>query len=283
MKSLPTLASALLIAVAPMLTACGSGGGGNEFVKPGEETAALAIWIWLAADQDTSVRCQGPFCTGGDSIYGFDPLLVVADNSILTARSYMKFTMPELPAGSEVEEAYLELYQTGGDAAAFGDNLVGVIPVEDAWRPDTMTYYTQPRSFPGQNEFNITPSSNNTGWWTSPNLKRYADYKLGNRQFNYGFVTTRPKAQDTPTAPSTSNTYRFASNNDAARTPTTIGRGPRFMLRVRLPVGATYNDVSLPVLPSAHDLVTDTDGNAARALMFTGVIPPASWNVGAGR
>lgn len=284
MKSLPALASALLIALTPALTACGGGGGGSDgFIKPGEERSALAIWIWLAADQDTSVRCDGPFCTGGDSLYGFDPLLDVADNASQTARSYVQFTMPNLPAGANVEEAYLELYQAGGSNASFGQDFVGVIPVEAPWRPDTTTYNTQPPSIPGQNEFNVTPSGNASGWWTSPNLKRYADYKLGNPQFNYGFVTTNPKAVDAPTAPSTQRAYTFRSNNFGDRTTTNVGTGPRFVLKVRLPIGAGIDDVSLPPVPPGSDIPGAPNVQLGRAALRAGENAPTQWNVGGGR
>ncbi|MDJ0974951.1 MAG: DNRLRE domain-containing protein [Planctomycetota bacterium] len=279
MKSLPTLASALLLAIAPALTACGGGGSGDSFIKPGEETAALAMWIWLAADQDTPARCQGPFCNGGDTAYGTDPLLDAGETNDEIARSYMRFTMPDLPAGTTVEEAYLGMFQAGGSRATRGTAFLGIVPVEDPWDPNNLTYNTQPRSFLGQNEFNLTPVVDENGWWTSPNIKRYVDYKLANPQLNYGFVTTYAKGVDQPTAPVVPNIFRFRSNNFGNRTPTQIGTGPRIVIKVILPQGATVNDVSLPPLQPGHDLATDASGKAARALLRVGADWPADWQV----
>lgn len=280
MKLTTSIACALLIALTPLLVACGSGGQDN-FIRPGEETSALNLWIWLAADQDTTVRCQGPFCSDGDVNFGFDPILEAGSAPGDIARGYMQFTMPILPDGAQVETAFLELYSQ--DPYAPGVNLVDVVPVEEPWRPDTMTYDNQPQSFPGVNEFTLTPSNNGSGWWTSPNLKRYADWKFGNPHLNFGFVTTTARDTGEPSPSNYSGYYVFTSNNDPLRTPDTIGRGPRFVLNVLLPPGTTAADIRMPGLPAGHDLLTNGQGEAARALIAEGDRPPSGWLVGGGQ
>jgi hypothetical protein len=281
MRSITTRSALVLIMLTPALLGCG-GSGDNGFIKPGEEVSALALWIWLAADQDTSVHCQGPTCTGGDSTFGSDPALTASTDPADLGRTYVQFTMPTLPTGSVVDEAYLELHQVG-TPGSFGQELVAWVPVEDPWRPDTMTYNTQPRSFPGINQFDTTPSRNGSGWWTSPNLKQYADYKLANPQLNYGFVTTTVRDLSKPAGQQDTASYRFRSNNDISRTATSVGLAPRFVLRITLPAGATLDDVTLPPLAPGHDLLTNASGQSARALLSAGETPPSSWNVGAGQ
>ena len=281
MRSMFALPLLCLLAVIPALVSCG-GSGGNEFIQEGQETAALAMWIWLAADQDTSARCQAPGCIGGDFPFGSDPDLLASTEPADLGRTYVQFTMPNLPTGSVIEEAYLELFQSGA-VGTFGQQTVSVVPVEDPWRPGTLTYNSQPRSFPGINEFETTPSGNGSGWWTSPNLKVYADYKLANPQLNYGFVTTSVRDLSKPPGQQDTGIVRFRSNNHSSRTVTTVGQAPRFVLRVTLPAGSTVADVTIPPLAPGHDLLTNPAGQSARALISEGPTVPTGWNVGAGQ
>ena len=255
--------------MATLLAGCGKEGSTSEVT---EQDVRKAVKIWLSADQDTSVGCrpgQGinlP-CTPLPAD-GLAPRIRVGSTPTEQSRAYVHFTLPELPPGSEVAGAYMQLYH---DGAATDCDPVGFVPVEQPWSAHGMSYMNQPVSYPGVNEFPLTClNGNGSGWWTSPNITRYVNYKYANRQLNYGFVSTLPVAN---------RAYSYVSINDAGRTLEDLGRSPRLLINVLLPPGATANDIRMPGLHPDHDLPARRGDRIRMMSVAAGVDWPASWRV----
>src|SRR5690606_18288515 len=122
------------------------------------------VYMWIGANADAFTWCsfQTAGCPYGDANFGRNGTLAVAYTQLDLKRTYVNFDLPGLPDGTEVTEAYLELYHGGKNEDGRTDDIdIPVALVPSAWDPMTITHNNQP--------FQHTPAG-----FTTLNLKSQA-------------------------------------------------------------------------------------------------------------
>ena len=232
------------------------------------------VYLWISSDKDSYVSCGPPSgnCPEQNFNFGTNSSLVVANSAVAIKKSYVHFTLPNLPSGSQIKEAYLELYHSGKNEDGKSDNIL--IPVglaSDDWSPMTLTYANEPnRSFPSE-EFSIKLRSQD--WSGTQNISRLIQELIFTSKEFRGFQLYWPYQ-------SQGIEKGFYSNNYIGRTVGDMGLAPRLLIKLTLPASKTVADISLPQqLPSDTDL--NFPGQLVTMMQFVtgGNNWPASWDV----
>src|SRR5690606_11574332 len=97
--------------------------------------------LWLAADRDAVVRCSDVGCPDGDNNYGLEGSLAASNEHRDAKASYVHFHLPQVPEGTEVVEAYIELFHAGTrEDGQPDDQCLPMAPAAAPWRWDTITW-----------------------------------------------------------------------------------------------------------------------------------------------
>lgn len=226
--------------------------------------------LWIGADKDTYVSCGRTVpCTEGNLNFGGSAELIVANWELANKRSYVHFLIPNVPEGTEVLEAYLELFHGGANEDGKTDDIR--IPVQTAqasWDPNILTWNTAEPFQPGGN-FHLNLRSQ--AWCNSDEIASMVQGYLDNPATHHGFILHW-------FAPSPRIEKGFYSLNHIYRTAQDLWRSPRLLVRIRLPEGHTFSEVSLPPLPSDNDV--PFEGQEVLMLRFSpGSDWPDDWEV----
>ena len=237
-------------------------------------------FLWLAADKDAWVGCTAQNCADGDHNHGTLFSLDVAAPTIPpgTKRIYVEFYLPELPPGTRVEEAYINLYEDSRQVP--GTTIRPVIRVTEEWDPRDINHNNQPMAIGPLSEDARLGAFRTVNEWrgTRPggsNLAAIVQEHLAYPSRNHGFLVNNPS--------NTTYLRSFRSDNAPSRTETEMDFSPRLLLKVRLlgPEGfLDTTNVGLPPLPPDTDLDEFLTGpNVLMVRIAGGATWPASWNV----
>ena len=271
----------LFVLALAWLPGCGRTGGMTPVGPVGTTTPAPSepvsgtVYIWIGAGKDAHVSCGRPAggCPEGNTNYGLMGSLSVAGWELAIKSAYVYFDMPQLPDGTEIQEAYFEMYHGGArEDGKTDDVLIPVARVGSTWDPRTITYNNQPNKTPGARETAI--NLNSQDWSGTPNIVGIVNDWMANPQSNHGLVTSWSPLQ----APYIEK--GFYSINHPSRTLDDMGLAPRLLLKVQLPPGTDSNDIFLPAfLPVGHDLPTQPGQAITMMRTAGGAEWPADWNV----
>jgi len=200
------------------------------------------VFLWIAAVKDASIDSTEPSRNSG-----CDPELRVGFLGELNRRTYVDFRLPQLPKGSEINEAYLNLYHPANRADGTTDNVnVPVGRTSFPWGdPSKLTWANSNTPSSLQAEFRIDLKSQ--AWSGSQNIKDLVKDLMDRPGQSEGFIIHFE-------SPELRGQKSFYSNNHSSRTPTSLGLAPRLLLRVHLPARATAADITLPPLSALNDL-----------------------------
>lgn len=236
------------------------------------QQASGTVFLWIGADKDAFVSCGRPAggCPESHLNFGQNDKLVVANSQVAIKRSYVHFLIPNLPAGTEIQEAYLELYYPAKNEDGQTDDIdIPVVRAVAPWSPLEITYDTEPNSFPSNSEFTLDLESQS--WSGSPDIADIVRQIFSAPSEFHGFVLFW---QDQ----SLGIEKGFYSNNYIGRTADDLGQSPRLLVKVQLPSGKTTDDITLPAIPADNDL--EFEGQEVLMLRFSGGDDwPESWEV----
>lgn len=235
------------------------------------------VYLWIGANADAFTWCgfQTAGCPYGDANFGKNGTLPVAFTQLDLKRTYVHFDLPGLPDGTEVEEAYLELYHAGKNEDGRTDDInIPVATVPSAWDPMTITHNNQP--------FQQTPSGftsidlRSQAWSATPNIDVHVTDMFANPSTNFGFAVYWP-TMNPPTEKG------FYGINDIRRKRNDLGLSPRLLVKVVLPDGQTVADITLNPLLSSTDIAPAGSGPILMVRTASGGDSwPDSWDVVAG-
>ena len=235
-------------------------------------------FLWLAADKDAWVGCTAQNCADGDLNHGTLFSLDVAAPSIPPGikRAYLEFYIPELPPGTQVQEAYINLYEDSRQVP--GTTSLPVVRVTEEWDPRNINHANQPMTIGLLSEDATLGAFQGINQWrgTIPggNLASVVQDHLDYPTRNHGFLINNP---------STATYLRsFRSDNAPSRTESDMDFSPRLLLKVSLP-GEGFLDatnVGLPPLPEDTDLDEFLTGpDVLMVRIAGGTTWPDSWDV----
>jgi hypothetical protein len=229
------------------------------------------ICIWVAADKDAYVA-TGRVGEEANSNFGHNGSLAVASGPLGRKQSYVHFTPPTLPEGSQVIEARLELYNGARNGDGTSDDInIAVGRVSDAWNPSTITWNNQPfnSGFPLAE---ATLRLRSDAWCGTGDIAGIVREMLADPQKNEGFFLwyQDPGGRQVDKG--------FYSDNDFRRKRNALGLSPRLLMRVQLPAGASMLDLRLGFLIPDHDLER-LGSEITMDSVVTASTWPAHWNV----
>jgi hypothetical protein len=235
--------------------------------------AGNVVYLWIGADADAFTWCALTFpgCPQGDNNFGRNGTLPVAYTQLDLKRTYVHFDLPTLPAGSEVEEAYLELYHVGRNEDGRSDDVeIPVALVPAGWDPLTITHNNQP--IQGAAGSFTTLNLNSQAWSGTRDIAGTVAGLFASPGTNHGFALHWPTL-------ATPIEKGFYGINDVRRTRADLGLSPRLLVKVQLPAGATAADITLAPLLSSNDLNPPGAGPILMVRTASGSDWPSSWNV----
>lgn len=246
----------------------------EQLTSPGSISTGVAsdsVCLWLAADKDAFVSCgRTASCEEGDQNFGRHGTLVAAHWELGRKQTYMHFTIPTLPPGTEIIDAYIELYHSGRNEDGKRDDIdIPMMRAAAPWSPMTITWRNQPNTDPLTQVSYIRLRSQ--AWSGSPNVISLVRPWFERPADNYGMLLYWRSNLGLGIEKG------FYSNNDIRRTQTDPGLAPRLLVRIKLPAGKTTNDITLPFLPADTDL--DQPRPVTTLLFRQGGTWPVDWNV----
>lgn len=188
-------------------------------------------FLWLAADKDAWVGCMAQNCADGDQNHGTLFSLDAAAPTIPPGikRIYVEFYLSELPSGTVVEEAYINLYEDSRQVP--GNTTRPVIRTTEEWDPRDINHNNQPMAIGPLSEDARLGAFRAVNEWrgTLPggNLAAIVQEHLAYPSRNHGFLVNNPS--------NTTYLRSFRSDNAPSRTETEMDFSPRLLLKVRLP------------------------------------------------
>lgn len=199
--------------------------------------------------------------------FGRHSPLAVAAWELARKTTFVHFTLPEFPAGTEIMEAYIELNHNATQEDGRTDNLN--LPVGrpmELWTPMTRTWNSSTDKGTMSAGYHVCLKSN--AWSPTRNI---ATQIRGKREYDLTVYWTWPSTQP-PIEKG------FASLNDINRTTTSLGISPRLLIRVQLPPETTMWSNSVRTFQPGEDL-----GRLSQPVLMmlaeSGSAWPASWNV----
>lgn len=246
--------------------------GCNPVNSPGGNSSE--VYLWIGSDKDSYVSCGMPSgnCPEQNFNFGLNSFLVVANSSVALKKTYIHFTLPGLPSGSQIEEAYLELFHPGKNEDGKSDNIL--IPVGLAssdWKPLELNYATEPDHDNPLEEFNINLRSQ--GWSGSINISNLMQRFFFTSEEFHGFHLFWPYQSQGIEKGFYSNNYKDRKVND-------MGLAPRLLLKVHLTEGKSVADITFPArLPNDTDLYFPGQQVKILQSVSGGDTWPAEWDV----
>lgn len=236
------------------------------------------VYMWIGADADAFTWCalNTAGCPYGDANFGRHGTLPVGFTQLDLKRTYVHFDLPTLPDGTQVEEAYLELYHGGRNEDGRTDDIdIPVALVPTAWDPMTITHNNQPFQSPPSSFASINLKSQ--AWSGTRDIAAEVSGLFANPGTNNGFAVHWPS----PAPPTEKGFYGI---NDIRRTRDDLGLSPRLLVKVVLPEGMTAADITLNPLLSTNDLNPPGSGPILMVRTISGGADwPAAWNVTRGQ
>ncbi len=232
----------VLIAGAVFLTACSK----TSTTGPGGGSLGDTWCLWIGADMDTYVSCgRSAGCDEGDLNFGQHASLVVALWELAAKRTYIHFLIPNVPQGTEVLEAYLNLYHGGKNEDGHSDDVSTPFQeATEAWTPMELTWNNQPSFSPGGRHYIDLKSQ---AWSGSDNISDMVRGYFDDPSSHKGIVVYWSNV-------AIPIEKGFYSNNYTGRKADDLGLSPRLLVKIKLPSGKTINDVTLPPLSADTDL-----------------------------
>ena len=202
--------------------------GGNPTTQ-GPAPTSGTVYLWISADQDTYTKCSvAAECNNGDQNHPFQGELQVANEpAVELKRAYLHFTLPTLPAGSEVLRAHLEVYNGAKNGDGRSDDVcLGITTLGESWSPFALTWDEQPvdQALSGEHGLSFRSQA-----WTTGDVLDAVQEHFANPSKNYGFAITVP--------PNTELDKAFYSLNAPSRTESDMGLAPRLLIEVKLGPG----------------------------------------------
>lgn len=207
--------------------------------------ASDTVCVWIAANSDTYASEREP-----DMNFGRHGSLVVATGPLGVKNSYVRFTQPTFPQGTEIFYARMELYHSGRNEDGTSDDIsLNVLPIQsETWGPLTLNWKNRPdRGFGPQGTIPLRLRSQT--WSGTTNIADVVRQSYADPQNYFGYRITLPSEFFNKQIEK-----GFYSNNDRRRTTTDMGLSPRLLLKVKLPANTTTSDIRLPFLPVGNDL-----------------------------
>jgi hypothetical protein len=242
-------------------------------------------YLWLTADNDATVVCDQvstpspsncPNQYPGNRNFGTGPTVDLQWRNQTTERKrvYVRFYLPELPAGTQVIEARVNLFDLRPVASGNTDQVIMGSRAIGAWNAEQITWINQPNSATGlQQEFNLESRANE--WSPSQDIAQLiVEPVMNGSEPNNGFMI-----HFFSTVQSFENGYK--SDNTASRTENDLDDAPRLLLRLSKPTSCSA--LTLPNIPwSDTDLDASIGGPPLSPVLMvrTGHTSwPTNWNV----
>ena len=215
---------------------------------PGGGTASGTVYLWVSADKDAYTSCGGSGCPEQNNNYGTQGFVPVANNPPLNIlkKAYVHFTPPTFPEGTEIEEAYFEMFHGGTNEDGSTDAID--IPVAEAiaaWSPLTITHANQPNTDLTGGFTTIDLRS--AAWSGTPDISATVIDWLETPATNHGLVSYWVYQ-------GTGVEKGFSSNNHTSRTANDLGQAPRLLIKAIFPDGTSTDDMQLGALPPDNDI-----------------------------
>jgi hypothetical protein len=256
-----------IIAAIYILSGVGCSGGGST-VTPNPNPQKYITYFWLAADKDAYVTTIQDYAHGG---LFWDNVGTGTVNG--TQRTYVHFMMPVLPAGAEILEAHINLYEDSLQWPGTHGFDIGLALAD--WNPEAVTWTNQPNpagSIGNGGTFGAFTTIN--VWKGSTDIAGYVQQQLDDPSTNFGFVF---QSEDIY-----SDTVRsFSSVNHLSRTSTDMGQAPRLLIKVETDTLLQTSNVTTASLASNNELSPRLPGDVLVLLMRSGTDAgwPSDWNV----
>jgi len=239
----------------------------------GSADAGVA-YIWCTADKDAYVICRdGAACLEGDHNFGTLFWLNTGShpNPNGEQRTYIHFYLPTLPAGTQILEAYLNVYEEG--SLDPGTQNIPIALASDNWDPRTITWNNQPDgpslALTGDD---IGQFKQNEMWRGSGNLAAYVQEWFDNPTSNFGLILSN-------NAGPYGFQRSFRSDNALQRTEDDLDHAPRLLLKVQSDQPLNTTTIGMPPLPSDNDLNERLDGEILMLRISSGSNWPSDWEV----
>ena len=269
----------LLLALS--FASCGTGAAVP--VQPAGET----VYLWVAAWQDAYVSCDFVIDCGDSGFnHGGDFTLVTAFNDNGIKNTYVQFELPTLPAGTQVHEAYLELYHDAMNEDGRTDDVsIPGVAVRGPWDSQTITYDNQPVMRPVSQEFSLR--LNSLDWSGTGDISGIVQGHFDDPSSNHGFALYWDFNGIPPIEKgfNSKNNFRRPLTSSAPLMPANGGMtyGPRLLVRLTLPDGYTAADlVPPPMNPDDRFFNNGTFPDPPTMITATGTAWPVDWDVKAG-
>jgi hypothetical protein len=201
--------------------------------------------LWIAADRDAFVQSEPAQSINAGGLSNLNVARSVVP-PLPSERSYVRFTLPQLPPGTRVVEAYVNLFENSRV-----DPATVTIPFTWAnadWDPLTITWLNQPNPPGPAGQLSALGAYRDVGQWRGHPQSIHGEIErvIAGVQPNTGFMFHMD--------------LQFASRRsfaaDIVRTSADMGSAPRLLLRVaneQQPFSAAT--VTLPAqLPPTQDL-----------------------------
>ncbi len=205
------------------------GCGGDPQVQ-GPQPTEGTLFLWVGADQDTYTKCSvAAACANGDQNHPLQgELHVSSESAVELKRAYVHFSLPTLPAGTEIVRAHLEVYNGAKQGDGKSDDVcLGVTKLGETWSPFDLTWMDQPVDQALSGEFGLSFRSKA---WTTANVTDAVREHVEDPSKNFGFAITAP--------PNTEIDKAFYSLNAQSRTAKDLGLAPRLLIEIDLPAGS---------------------------------------------
>ena len=276
--SIPLRLVALLFALL-LVPACGGGSGspggmvdisGGPDAPVGDTQATTYVtYFWLGAVQDALVMSQYPDWNRGTNW----TLQAAHGRPNGEQRSYVQFFVPQLPAGSKVLEARINVYEDY-DSGQNGPAAIQVGEAVAPWSAASVTWNNQPNPLGPLGAQSIGPFIRAGMWRTSGDIRAIIQRHVDDPMSNNGFVLN--------------NTASFAFlrtftglDQPNARTASTLGTAPRLLIKVESTVPLSTANIGTTLPPNTE--LGRIFGFSTPILIYqisTGNGYPAAWDVG---
>jgi len=245
----------------------------NNPTPPNQGTASGTVSLWISSDKDAYVSCgRTSSCEEGDLNYGTHDHLVVAGGQNGRKRAYVHFPIPNVPEGTEVLEAYLELFHSGKNEDGKTDDIdIPFGELQQGFAPLTVTWNTRPD--PGTTEGQYRIKLHSQAWSGSQDIKDLVAGYLGSPESHLGFFLAWNELFHS----GLEIEKGFYSNNEKDRTESDLSKAPRLLVKIKLPDGKTTDDMTMPFMTTDNDLKDLT--RPTLMLRYTQGDWPATWEV----
>jgi hypothetical protein len=211
----------------------------NEGNPQNSGDGSTTTYFWLAAIKDAYVRSDIPEFNGS----GAFSLNVAYGIPNGEHRTYIKFFMPQLPDGSEILEAYINVYEDSRTGQP-GNSGIPIGTAQAEWDPASITWLDQPNPV-GQLSVGTQIGSfiSENMWRTSGDIKLIVQEHLDNPATNFGWILDNSSAFNF--------TRSFTSMNaPSGRTQFELDKGPRLLIKVKSTVPLNEGNIGTTVTGS---------------------------------